>query len=161
AALSEGQNAAIAQAISGLGGLGKTQLALEYAYRHRDEYRYIFWTLADTHSTLSAEYSKIAELLDLPGKNQAEQRYIVEAVKSWLEKNSGWLLILDNADDLELLSAFLPTTPPGQLLLTTRAHAMGRLARRIEIKKLIDEEGSHFLLQACQCIPDEKIRCTI
>lgn len=60
--LRQGQPAAIGQtqAISGLGGIGKTQIALEYAYRHRHDYRYIFWVLADTRDTLNADYSKLA-----------------------------------------------------------------------------------------------------
>lgn len=83
-ALASGQRAAIGQtrAISGLGGIGKTQLALEYAYRHRSEYRYVFWVLADTRDTLTSGYLTIAEVLNLPGKHQAEQRYTIEGVKS-------------------------------------------------------------------------------
>lgn len=72
-ALKSGQNAAIVQAINGLGGVGKTQLTLEYAYRHRAEYRYVFWVLADTRETLSGAYLTIAEQLNLPGKSQPEQ----------------------------------------------------------------------------------------
>ncbi len=148
-ALQAGQNAAIGQAISGLGGIGKTQTALEYAFRHQNEYRHIFWAIAETGDTLNAAYSRFAELLDLPGKNQAEQRLIIEAVKGWLATHDGWLLILDNADDLALVPDYLPSSIPGHLLLTTRAHAMGRLAQRVEIKRLDQEEGSRFLLRRC------------
>jgi tetratricopeptide (TPR) repeat protein len=147
--LRQGKNAAIGQtqAISGLGGIGKTQIALEYAYRHRQDYRSIFWVLADTRDTLNADYSKIAELLDLPGKNQAELHYIIQAVKSWLDNNQDWLLILDNADDLSIIPAFLPpSTAPGHILLTTRSQALGRLAERIEAQKLDVKEGVAFLL---------------
>jgi tetratricopeptide (TPR) repeat protein len=146
-ALWAGQNAAIGQAISGLGGIGKTQTALEYAYRHRNEYRHVFWAIAETRDTLNIAYSRFAELLDLPGKNLAEQHLIVEAVKRWLATHNGWLLILDNADDLALLPDYLPSSIPGHLLLTTRAHAMGGLAQRVEIKQLDQEEGSRFLLR--------------
>jgi tetratricopeptide (TPR) repeat protein len=141
-ALKAGQNTAI----SGLGGIGKTQTALEYAYRHRSEYRCVFWAIADTRDTLNAAYSRFAELLDLPGKNLAEQRLVIEAVKGWLAAHGGWLLILDNTDDLTIVPHYLPSSIPGHLLLTTRAHAMGRLAQRVEIKRLDLEEGSRFLL---------------
>ncbi|HEU5376403.1 MAG TPA: tetratricopeptide repeat protein [Ktedonobacteraceae bacterium] len=144
-ALKSGQNAAIVQAINGLGGVGKTQLALEYAYRHRAEYRYVFWVLADTRETLSGAYLTIAEQLNLPGKSQPEQRYIIEAVKSWLEKTPDWLLILDNADDPTVLPDFLPTVAGGRILLTTRAHALRHLAESIEIKKLPDEKAISFV----------------
>ena len=148
-ALRAGQNAAIGQAISGLGGIGKTQTALEYAYRHQNEYRHIFWANAETGDTLNAAYSRFAELLDLPEKNLAEQRLVIETVKDWLATHDGWLLILDNADDLALVPDYLPSSIPGHLLLTTRAHAMGRLAQRVEIKRLSQEEGSRFLLRRC------------
>jgi tetratricopeptide (TPR) repeat protein len=153
--LRQGKNAAIGQtqAISGLGGIGKTQIALEYAYRHRQDYRSIFWVLADTRDTLSADYSKIAELLDLPGKNQPELHYIIQEVKRWLENNQDWLLILDNADDLSIIPAFLPpSTAPGHVLLTTRSQSLGRLAERIEARKLDTEEGVAFLLQRSGCL---------
>jgi tetratricopeptide (TPR) repeat protein len=147
--LGEHKNAAIGQtqAISGLGGIGKTQLAIEYAYRHRRDYRYVFWVLADTHETLNAAYSQLAHLLNLPAKNLAEQRLVIEAVKHWLTENQNWLLILDNADDLTVIRDFLPPTPLGQILLTTRAHAMGGLAERIEIKQMSEDEATRFLLR--------------
>lgn len=152
-ALKSGQNAAI-EAISGLGGVGKTQLALEYAYRHRAEYRYIFWALADTRETLSAAYLTLAELLNLPGKSQPEQRYIIEAVKSWLEKTPDWLLILDNADDLEVLHDFLPTIAGGRILLTTRVRAYGGLAKGIELRKLPTDKAVSFLLRRSGTLAD-------
>lgn len=147
--LSEHKNAAIGQtqAISGLGGIGKTQLALEYAFRHRCDYRYIFWVLADTHETLNAAYSQLAHLLNLPAKNLVEVHLVVEAVKYWLTENQNWLLILDNADDLTIIRDFLPPTSLGQILLTTRAHAMGGLAERIEIKQMNEDEATRFLLR--------------
>ncbi len=157
-AFSAGQHAAIvqAQAISGLGGIGKTQLALEYAYRHRAAYRFVFWVLADTRDTLNAAYSELAEMLELPERQQREQSLIVAAVKGWLAAHQGWLLILDNADDLSVVRDFLPAHSSGHILLTTRAHAMGRLARRIEVKKLLVEEGSRFLLHRSGLLAEQR-----
>lgn len=149
ATLRRGQHAAVGQtqALSGLGGIGKTQIALEYAYRHRQDYRYIFWVLADTRDTLSAHYSQLAEQLALPGSTQAELRYIVEIFKRWLETNQDWLLILDNADDLSIIPDFLPqSTAAGHVLLTTRSQVMGRLAERIDASKLGLNDGVTFLL---------------
>ncbi len=143
------------------GGIGKTQLALEYAYRHRYEYRYIFWVLADTHETFTAGYGQLAHLLNLPAKNLAEQRLVVEAVKHWLAENQHWLLILDNADDLSILRTFLPPTPLGQILLTTRAHAMGGLAERIEIKQMNEDEAIQFLLRRSGGLAEQKARESI
>src|SRR5258707_1383169 len=103
--LRSGQSVAIGQvqAISGLGGIGKTQLAVEYAYRHRQEYRAVLWVRADTLETLNGSYSDIAARLNLPEKDAREQALVVQAVKTWLETHPGWLLILDNLDEPRVL----------------------------------------------------------
>ena len=54
-------------------------------------------------------YAAIAALLDLPEKESQEQAKVTEAVKSWLEQNTGWLLVLDNADDPAMVKPFLPS----------------------------------------------------
>ena len=61
---------------------------------------------------------------------------MISAVKSWLSHNPNWLLILDNADELSVLPEFLPAPIHGHLLLTTRAQALGHLAKRVEIEML-------------------------
>ncbi len=71
----------------------------------------------------------------------------MQAVKTWLQISRGWLLILDNADELTLLPDFLPPSLSGHLLLTTRAAATGRLAHRLEIATLLPEQGALFLLR--------------
>jgi hypothetical protein len=133
------------QAISGLGGIGKTQLAIEYTYRYGQEYQAVLWARADTTEALHASYTEIAGLLQLPQKDAQEQEVIVQAVKSWLSSKPDWLLILDNADELSLLQMFLPTRCAGHLLLTTRAQATATVAQRLEIKTM-DEEGGALLL---------------
>src|SRR5205823_8552025 len=120
-------------AVSGLGGIGKTQTAVAYAYRYRDEYQYVFWVRANKHEELVTDFGAIAGLLNLPERNAQDQNVVVEAVKRWLEGHTGWLLILDNADDLEMASQFIPPGGKGHILLTTRAQAMRNLAQSVEI----------------------------
>jgi tetratricopeptide (TPR) repeat protein len=137
------------QAISGLGGIGKTQTALEYAYLHRHEYRYVLWTTADTAEGLSTAYVKFAELLQVPGRDEKDQQRTIQAFKRWLAHQRDWLLILDNADDVMRVRDFLPDGPyiNGHIILTTRAQALGGIANAIDIEKMGKQEGVQFLLK--------------
>lgn len=145
--LSASGTAALTQALSGLGGIGKTQAAAEYAYRYSDDYAYVFWVRAASREALFADFVTIAELLDLPEKDGQDQYQIVTAVKEWLASNEGWLLILDNADDLPQTQRFLPTRRQGHILLTTRAQAFGTIAAPVEVEKLDLQAGILLLLR--------------
>jgi len=134
--------------ISGLGGIGKTALALEYAHRsHPHIYRSVLWINAADKATLEASYLFLAHLLQLPELQKAEVQHIVEAVKRWLEEYSLWLLILDNADDLDLACSYLPSKPRGHILLTTRSQIVGGLAARLCVDALTAPEALLFLLR--------------
>jgi tetratricopeptide (TPR) repeat protein len=135
------------QAICGLGGVGKTQVALEYAYRYAQEYQAVLWVRADSREALMSGFQSIAGALALPERDERDQSAIVEAVKGWLRQHTGWLLILDNADDPAIVSEFLPTPLRGHMLLTTRAQALGRLASRIEIEPLDLDTAPLLLLR--------------
>lgn len=133
-----------AVALSGLGGIGKTQLALEYAYRQRENYERVFWVHAGTFDTLTSGYMEIARWLKLPPQ---ESSRVVEQVKGWLKKHTHWLLILDNADDLALVREFLLVPIGGHLLLTTRAHSTRGLAYHLGVDTMAQEVGALFLLR--------------
>src|SRR5437588_8814842 len=144
-----GNAAALSQpaAISGLGGIGKTQAAVEYAYRYRGEYQYVLWVQANTHETLTSSYVTLAGLLNLPEQGAQDQSLTIQAVKNWLEQHDKWLLIFDNADDLSLVDAFLPSGSRGHILFTTRAHVLSGRAQRVEVEEMDAEEGALFLLR--------------
>ena len=136
-----------AAALSGLGGVGKTQIAAEYAYRHRGDYQAILWTNASSQDNLTSSFIALAVLLNLPEKDAQDQEQTLVAVKRWLTSTPDYLLILDNADDLKLAQSFVPPGRKGHLLLTTRAQAIGILASKVEIRKMPPEEGARFLLR--------------
>jgi tetratricopeptide (TPR) repeat protein len=156
--LQKGQAMALSQspqAISGLGGIGKTQMAIEFAYRYAQEYEAVLWARAENKEALIASYNELAGLLKLPERNAKEQEITIGAVKEWLQRQSKWLLILDNADDLDLLPPFLPTVPGGHILLTTRAWDMQRIATRLEVEALSDEQGAELLLRRAGLLAPE------
>ena len=147
--LDQGHRLALTQsrALTGLGGIGKTQTAIEYAYRYREAYSAVFWVRAASHETLTADYVSLAHLLALPEQDAQDQAVIVSAVKRWLGQHGGWLLILDNADELPLITEFLPTKGSGHILLTTRSQATGTLAENLPIEELNTIESVLLLLR--------------
>src|SRR5581483_11401023 len=68
-------------ALSGMGGIGKTQIAIEYVYRYGDTYETILWIRADTSQSLLADFVALAHLLDLPEKRDTDQHATIAAVK--------------------------------------------------------------------------------
>ncbi|KAF2234366.1 TPR-like protein [Viridothelium virens] len=117
-------------ALYGMGGVGKTQIALQYARQCRHKYQFILWISADTFINIGQSFRDIARRLKL-GENEDELQDAASAilvVKEWLvENNSPWLVIFDNADNLETLKLAWPGGAHGSVLLTTRdfnaAHA--------------------------------------
>jgi len=131
---------------------GKTQIAVEYAYRYHQDYQMVLWARAESTEALISSYVTIASLLHLPEREAKEQDITVQAVKIWLQTHRGWLLILDNADELMLLADFLSPNFEGHLLLTTRAAATGRLARLLELQSRLGE-GAHPSEERLKTVP--------
>ena len=142
-------------ALHGLGGVGKTQIALEYAYRFALEYRAIFWMGAETEAQLYSGLLQIAGVLSLSGPDERDQQAVVAAVQQWLSTHGQWLLIVDNVDDLSLLDRLLPLARSGAMLLTTRCQTLGTRARGVELLPMQQEEGLLLLLRRAKVLsPD-------
>ncbi len=148
-ALKSDKAAALAQAISGLGGIGKTQTAVEYTYQYRNEYNAVLWVKADSREALISDYAALAHVLDLPEKDAKEQNLAAAAVRRWLENNSGWLLVFDNADEPGLLEDYIPIDQKGHILLTSRAQLFDKLgiSNPVELPKMPPDEAREFLLK--------------
>jgi hypothetical protein len=108
--------------IHGLGGVGKTQTALKYAFDHRSDYDSVFFLNASSVDSLIREFAKIHQTLQLAAIDNDDKK--VNCVKLWFARadNTKWLLIFDNADNLEGLdlTSYFPITNSGNVLITTR-----------------------------------------
>ncbi|MEI6757728.1 MAG: tetratricopeptide repeat protein [Chlorobium sp.] len=145
--LQSGQNTAITQqAIHGLGGIGKTQLAIEYAWRHIADYDLIWWIRAEESSTLANDYASLAVKLNLPEKEVQDQKIVIEAVREWLDHNQNWLLIFDNARDSDSILHYLPNATAGHALITSRnQNWSNNLCNSLKIEVWSREESLAFL----------------
>jgi tetratricopeptide (TPR) repeat protein len=131
-------------AAHGLGGVGKTQLALEYAHRHAHQYELVWWVAADMASPIVTGVGELAPRLGLAVEAdlEATAARVVEA----LGRRSGWLLVFDNAEDPSQVDRFLPAGSGGHVLVTSRNPAFGQLGTKIEVAVLPAEEAVAFLL---------------
>ncbi len=141
-------------AVKGLGGVGKTQIAVEYAYRAHEQrlYTHTIWINAASEEAILTSFIALTEFLPtVAPRDETEQRKIVTAIIRWLEEcTQPWLLIMDNADDLAIVGPYLPTRGNGRILLTTRANAVGALAPSLEVDCMSVMEGTHLLLRRAQ-----------
>ncbi|XPS69646.1 hypothetical protein M3J07_001896 [Ascochyta lentis] len=126
----------------GLGGIGKSQIAIEYAYRVRDQSpaKWVFWVHAGTRARFEDEFRRIAEAIKMNGWDDPKVN-VLRLVRNWLcnESNGKWTMVVDNADDadvffnntsqsrsgsssdqqVDLLSDYLPQSPNGSILITS------------------------------------------
>ncbi|GAB1203350.1 hypothetical protein APSETT445_001985 [Aspergillus pseudonomiae] len=134
-------------AICGLGGVGKTQIALELAYRLQSRHSdySVFWIPCTSHESVEQAYLTLAHILGMHNAQPAEAK---NSVKAYLSQRTGrWLLIFDNADDIDMwiqsctgnpnpvLVDFLPQSDQGRILFTTRNR---KLAVKLASSNVID-----------------------
>ena len=142
-------------ALHGLGGVGKTQIALEYAYRYALEYSAVFWIGAESDEQIIASLLHIAETLQLQEREDKDQQRVIAAVQRWLRAHGQWLLIWDNVEDLAFLDHFLPAHRSGAILLTTRRQISGTFAHGLDLLPMEHEEGMLFLLRRAKLLKPE------
>ncbi|KAH7303118.1 P-loop containing nucleoside triphosphate hydrolase protein, partial [Stachybotrys elegans] len=123
-------------ALVGLGGVGKSQLAIEYTHRIAEAQTkvWVFWIHAGTQARVEESFRTIADTVELSGRNEPKAD-IPLLVQNWLsnERNSRWIVVLDSADDHEvlyglseeggnrrLLASYLPQSRNGSIIVTTR-----------------------------------------
>jgi transcriptional regulator with XRE-family HTH domain len=140
--------------LSGLGGIGKTQTALEYTYRHLYDYSAIFWISADSQETLITSCTAIVEQWPYMKQLTQDQKQLVAVVKLWLREHRGWLLVLDNVEDPALIQEFLTTVHNGAILLTSRHPSLGGRTPIIVLQQMWAEEGALLLLRRAHYLTD-------
>ena len=133
------------QALQGLGGVGKTQLAIEYAWQYRAHYDLVWWISADQPVLVPSSLAAMGQVLGLPPATGAEQA--TQAVLRTLESGvpyKSWLVIFDNAEEPDYIRDFLPRGP-GHVLITSRNSRWSDHEPTIQVDVFRREESVDFL----------------
>jgi tetratricopeptide (TPR) repeat protein len=128
-----------------LDGVGKTSLAVEYAYRQRAQLDVVWWLRAEESAALLGDFTGLASALSLAEAAQPDRTRIVRGVHHWLADHDRWLLVFDSANRPEDLTALLPPAGNGQVLVTSRWSAWGRWATAYRLDVLMRQEAIAFL----------------
>ena len=132
-----------AVALSGLAGVGKTELALEVAYRRHREGRVAWWIVADDPAGTATGLADLAAAAGVPQYEREEDTR--EALWTELDRNPGWMIVFDNAVEPRELEPFLPAAQHGDVIITSHNPAWRRLARPIGLPPLIRAESVAFV----------------
>jgi tetratricopeptide (TPR) repeat protein len=143
------RTAIFSQALYGLGGIGKSRVAVEYAWAHADDYNALLFAVAETPEALRRNLAALASEL-VPQLDTTNDELRLPAVLDWLKANPGWFLILDNVDVKEALAAvqrLLSGLVGGHVVVTSRLADFSGHFQPLELEVLAIDDATTFLLE--------------
>ncbi|HEY1230074.1 MAG TPA: FxSxx-COOH system tetratricopeptide repeat protein, partial [Ramlibacter sp.] len=144
------------QTLQGLGGVGKTQLAIEYAWLYRAHYDFVWWIPADQALLVPSSLAAMAQALGLPPATSVGVEQAAEAVLRALQSGvpyRSWLVIFDNAEEPDYIRDFIPRGP-GHVLITSRNSLWREQESTIQVDVFEREESTAFLRKRLPSISD-------
>ncbi|MBQ0901296.1 tetratricopeptide repeat protein [Micromonospora sp. U21] len=141
-----GTIAVLPHALHGMGGVGKSHLAVEYVYQHQSEYDLIWWIPAERATQIGASLVELAHRMNLTaGTDIGSARAAVQEALRLGKPYPHWLLIFDNAESPEALLPYLPTSGSGNIMITSRNPQWARVARTLEVDVFTRAESIELL----------------
>ena len=147
-----GRTAIVSSALFGLGGVGKTRAAVEYAWAHQDEYSALLFVIAETPEALRRNLATLAGplVLNLPEQNVDKEEVRIKAALDWLQEHPGWFLILDNVDTPEALveaERLMGRLSGGHVVVTSRLSTFAGNFESLALDVLTTDDAAAFLLE--------------
>jgi tetratricopeptide (TPR) repeat protein len=133
------------QAVYGMGGVGKSHLALEYAHRYRDDYGLVWWIPSEDPATASLHLAKLASRLGVRTPGEVNPEAVRESLLRELAARNDWLLVFDNAQSPDDIAPFVPPERTGSVLITSRNPNWGSLAQAFCLRVLDRADSIAFL----------------
>ncbi|WP_051807270.1 FxSxx-COOH system tetratricopeptide repeat protein [Actinoplanes subtropicus] len=147
--------AVLPQALHGEGGVGKSQIAIEYAYRHRGEYDVIWWVPSERPAQILASLIELGNRLGLEVGNEVisavpKVRDALRAGTPW----GNWLLVFDNAENPETVRDYFPEEGTGKVLITSRNQRWNEIAESLEVDVFSRAESVRLLKRRNRDLPE-------
>jgi tetratricopeptide (TPR) repeat protein len=142
-------NNPLPQGVQGLGGVGKTAIAIEYAHRFSSDYDLVWWIPADQLPSVRGSLATLAQRLHVDAQPMAGIDGLITAVLDALRRGepySRWLLVFDNADQPEDINHLIPRGS-GDVLITSRNHRWQSVIRTVPMDVFLRQESRDFLLK--------------
>jgi tetratricopeptide (TPR) repeat protein len=146
-ALAVGKPGVLVQALHGMGGVGKTRMAVEYAYAHAAEYDVVWFLRADNSTTLLADYAALGVAVGAVLADAANQTEAAKLVRRWLDSNDRSLLIFDDAPEPSVVREYLPQHSGGHVIVTSRSPGWRGLGAALKVEVLDKSRAADFLLE--------------
>jgi hypothetical protein len=156
--LGSAQRVVLPQALHGLGGVGKTQVALEYTHRFKADYDLVWWISAQQPDSIMTALANLAGRIGLRvGENIADAANAALDALRRGDPTSRWLLVYDNADDPDELETYLPGGD-GHVIITSRDPAWTRFAQPLAVDVFTEDEAAMHLIRRVQDISEDNAR---
>lgn len=159
--LRSGPTAVLPHALHGMGGVGKSQLALEFVYRHAAEYDLVWWIPAERPTQIQQAFVELARRMHLPVSSEAITAVpaVLEALRTGVPYGN-WLLVFDNAESPHAVQEYFPSAPEGgptgSVIVTSRNPQWNTLAHPLEVDVFHRSESIQLLRRRNPDLTDDE-----
>lgn len=150
------RSALVPQPLHGLGGIGKSQVAVEFAYRYQFDYALVWWIQSDDEQSIRRSLTSLARRLGLAESDDVQE--IVDGVLDALRlghPHQSWLLVYDNAPEPSIVQRYLPSGP-GHVLVTSRSRSWSGVPNAIEVDVFTPQESVELLRTRWSDLTEER-----